>query len=90
LAIAAERLGELQSFHRIKKLARRLQSAQRVTNASHRDQRMHHSMHDYRDNRSGRAGFERIAGRALDYLSSRTADHWLMFAAGLVIGLVVG
>jgi hypothetical protein len=51
---------------------------------------MHRSMHDYGDNRSARTGFERIAERALAYLSSRTADHWLMFAAGLAIGLVVG
>ena len=50
---------------------------------------MHHSMHDY-GNRGGRTRFERGAERALAYLSSRTADHWLMFAAGLVIGLAVG
>jgi hypothetical protein len=50
---------------------------------------MHHSMHDY-DNRSARTGFERVAERALDYLRSRTTDHWLMFAAGLVIGLLIG
>jgi hypothetical protein len=26
----------------------------------------------------------------MDYLRSRTADHWLMFAAGLVVGMIVG
>jgi hypothetical protein len=49
---------------------------------------MRHSMHDYGSTRPG--GFERIAEQALDYLRSRTVDHWLMFAAGLVIGLIVG
>lgn len=50
---------------------------------------MRQGMHDY-GNRGGRTGFERIAEHALGYLRSRTADHWLMFLAGLVIGLMVG
>ncbi len=50
---------------------------------------MHHSMHDY-GNRNGRTGFERLAEHALAWLRSRTADHWLMFAAGAVLGLIVG
>jgi hypothetical protein len=50
---------------------------------------MHHSMHDY-GSREGRTGFERAAEHALAYLRSRTAEHWLMFAAGVVIGLLVG
>ncbi len=37
-----------------------------------------------------RTGFERVAERVLDYLRGRTADHWLMFLAGLAIGLIVG
>jgi len=28
--------------------------------------------------------------RALAYLRSRTADHWLMFAAGLILGAILG
>ena len=32
-------------------------------------------------------GFERLASSALDYLRSRSSDHWLMFVAGLAIGL---
>ena len=40
--------------------------------------------------RGSRTGFERMAERALAYLRSRTADHWLMFAAGVVLGLMVG
>ncbi|WP_420346074.1 hypothetical protein [Pelagibius sp.] len=27
--------------------------------------------------------------RAFAYLRSRTADHWLMFAVGLIIGAIV-
>ena len=50
---------------------------------------MHRSMHDYGD-RGRRTGFERMAEQALAYLRSRTADHWLMFAAGVVLGLLVG
>ena len=30
------------------------------------------------------------ASRLLGYLRSRTVDHWLMFLAGLVIGLIIG
>jgi hypothetical protein len=50
---------------------------------------MHHSMHDYGSHR-GRTGAERLAEQALAWLRSRSADHWLMFCAGLVIGLMVG
>ena len=50
---------------------------------------MHHSTHDY-GNRGSRTTFERISEQALAYLRSRTADHWLMFAAGVVLGLMVG
>ena len=50
---------------------------------------MHDSMRDY-GGRSGRTGFERLTEQAMAYLRSRTADHWLMFAAGLVVGLIVG
>ena len=50
---------------------------------------MHDSLHGYGD-RNGRTAFERAAERALNYLRSRTADHWLMFLAGLVIGLIIG
>lgn len=32
----------------------------------------------------------RQADRLRRFVSSRTADQWLMFAAGLVIGLIVG
>jgi hypothetical protein len=48
---------------------------------------MHDSMRGYDDR--NRSAFERIAEQALGYLRSRTADHWLMFLAGLVIGLIV-
>lgn len=34
--------------------------------------------------------FERFGEQLLAYLRSRTADHWLMFLGGLVIGLILG
>ena len=40
--------------------------------------------------RDYRTGFERLAGRALAYLRSRSSEHWLMFCAGLAIGLLLG
>jgi hypothetical protein len=49
---------------------------------------------DYRADLYGRSDhrtrFERLAGRALDYLRSRSSEHWLMFGAGLAIGLLLG
>ena len=40
--------------------------------------------------RDHRTGFERLASNALEYLRSRSSEHWLMFAVGLVIGLFLG
>ena len=40
--------------------------------------------------RQPRGAAERAGERLLAYLRSRTADHWIMFAAGLVLGLIVG
>lgn len=44
--------------------------------------------------RAGRRARERAGarpgGRLRAYLRSRTADHWIMFAAGLVLGVVLG
>ena len=37
-----------------------------------------------------RSGYERVFDRLTAYLGSRTGDHWIMFVAGLVIGLVLG
>jgi hypothetical protein len=54
-----------------------------------RKNEMHDSMRGY-GARSERTGFERVSERAMAYLRSRTADHWLMFAAGLVVGMIVG
>ena len=50
---------------------------------------MHDSMRHYGE-RNGRSAFERIAEQALSYLRSRSADHWLMFLAGLAIGVIIG
>jgi hypothetical protein len=40
--------------------------------------------------RDHRATFERLASAALAYLRSRSSEPWLMFLAGLVIGLFLG
>ena len=37
-----------------------------------------------------RTELERLARGALDYLRSRRREHWLMFCAGLAIGLILG
>jgi hypothetical protein len=38
----------------------------------------------------GADGFERAGSRVLDFLRSRSADHWIMFLAGIVVGMIVG
>ena len=38
---------------------------------------------------AGRQNFDRWAERARLYLKSRTADHWLMFIAGLLLGALL-
>jgi hypothetical protein len=40
--------------------------------------------------RDHRSGFERVAGDALGYVRSRRSEHWLMFLAGLAVGLILG
>lgn len=40
--------------------------------------------------RGERNALERIGKRIQAYLGSRTADHWIMFLAGVVIGLILG
>jgi hypothetical protein len=37
-----------------------------------------------------RTGFERLASGGLQYLRSRSSEHWLMFVIGLMIGLFLG
>jgi hypothetical protein len=45
---------------------------------------------DRYDRTDHRAALERLASAALAYLRSRSSEHWLMFLAGLVIGLFLG
>ena len=45
---------------------------------------------DLYGSRNHRTVFERLAAAALDYLRSRSSEHWLMFCAGLVVGLLLG
>ena len=40
--------------------------------------------------RSHRTAFDRLASSALEYLRSRSSEHWLMFVAGLAVGLLLG
>ena len=49
---------------------------------------MNDSMRAY--GRDDRGAFERLAERAIAYLQSRSVEHWLMFMAGLVLGLLIG
>ena len=35
-------------------------------------------------------GFDRWVERTRTYLLSRTADHWLMFIGGLLLGALIG
>jgi hypothetical protein len=35
-------------------------------------------------------GLERGGAWALEFLRNRTADQWLMFLAGIVIGMIIG
>ncbi|GAB4394489.1 MAG: hypothetical protein Tsb0032_20120 [Kiloniellaceae bacterium] len=41
-------------------------------------------------NSRGEHHFERWIERARDFVKSRTADHWLMFIGGLLIGALLG
>ena len=36
------------------------------------------------------AAWERGWARLTDYVRTRRSDHWVMFLAGLVIGLILG
>ena len=47
---------------------------------------------EYRDTprSSNRDGFDRIQERLLDFIRTRTTEHWIMFLVGLVIGLALG
>jgi hypothetical protein len=40
--------------------------------------------------RNDRTVFERLAAGALEYLRSRNTEHWLMFCAGLAVGVLLG
>jgi hypothetical protein len=35
-------------------------------------------------------GFNRAGSRILDFLRSRSADHWVMFLVGVVVGIIIG
>ncbi len=37
-----------------------------------------------------RNGFSRLMDRFVAYVGSRTGEHWIMFVAGLVVGLILG
>lgn len=40
--------------------------------------------------RTGNGGFHRFAEALIAYLRSRTAEHWVMFLAGLALGALLG
>lgn len=37
-----------------------------------------------------RQGAARLMDRFIAYVSSRKGEHWIMFVAGLVVGLILG
>lgn len=37
-----------------------------------------------------RNGFSHLMDRFIAYVGSRTGEHWIMFIAGLVAGLILG
>ena len=36
-----------------------------------------------------RSAWQRLGERFIDYVRSRTPDHWIMFLAGLALGLLL-
>jgi hypothetical protein len=40
--------------------------------------------------RGSESAFERLTDRLREYLRTRTKDHWIMFLAGLVLGILLG
>jgi len=45
---------------------------------------------DHNNNGAARTTAERLLDQFLAYLRTRTADHWLMFLAGLMLGVWLG
>ena len=47
---------------------------------------------DFEDRHFGRYAnaWERSSSRAMHFLRTRRSEHWIMFLAGLVIGLILG
>ena len=52
----------------------------------HPDTRLDHNS----NNGAARTTAERLLDQFLAYLRTRTADHWLMFLAGLMLGVWLG
>jgi hypothetical protein len=50
---------------------------------------MNHSTHSPID-RDHPGAWGRFAEQALAYLQSRKAEHWTMFLAGVIVGLILG
>ncbi len=44
----------------------------------------------YRDDDRGWRGGRGLGDRFFDFVRSRRTEHWVMFAAGLVIGAILG
>ena len=45
----------------------------------------HHFDHDDRP-----TAWSRLGEKGLSFLQTRTAEHWVMFLAGIVVGLILG
>lgn len=53
---------------------------------------MHSQQYERRDFHEGgpREGIERLGNTVVEFLRNRTADQWLMFLAGIVVGMILG
>ncbi len=51
---------------------------------------MHHDTRLDRNDGAARTTAERLFDQFTAYLRTRTTDHWLMFLAGLIIGVWIG
>ncbi len=47
-------------------------------------------MQDTSDDRVAHGGIERLFDRLGGFVRSRDKDHWLMFVAGLLLGVLIG
>ena len=50
---------------------------------------MQHARHHF-DHHDRPTGWGRLGEKAWSFVQTRTAEHWVMFLAGIVVGLILG